>query len=124
MCTHVQTQLASITALLELEETENQVLLAFQVKNVKFMCICSLRWQVVMVEPKHVALQSISEDSEGRLQFYIYVQLEQGIINIEFIQNALKVQIYLNSKHIKCAMLIISIYVCCNRERNRSTSIV
>ena len=48
-----------------------------------------------MVEPKHVALQSISEDSEGRLEFYMYVQLEQGIINLEVIQNALQVKLQL-----------------------------
>ena len=57
-----------------------------------------------MVEPKHVALQSISEDSEGRLEFYMYVQLEQGIINLKVIQNALQVKIYIY--HIKCRVLI------------------
>lgn len=44
-----------------------------------------------MVEPKHVALQSISEDSEGRLVFYMYIQLEQGILTLEVVQNALQV---------------------------------
>ena len=48
-----------------------------------------------MVEPKHVALQSISEDSKGRLEFYMYVQLEQGILTLEVIRNALQVVPYL-----------------------------
>ena len=44
-----------------------------------------------MVEPKHVALQNISEDSMGRLVFYMYIQLEQGILALEVVRNALKV---------------------------------
>ena len=45
----------------------------------------------MIVEPKHVALQNFSEDSEGRLVFYMYIQLEQGILTLEVVQNALQV---------------------------------
>ena len=48
-----------------------------------------------MVEPKHVALQNISEDSMGRLEFYMYIELEQGILTLEVVQNALRVILYL-----------------------------
>ena len=47
------------------------------------------------VESKHVVLHSISEDSEGRLEFYMYVQLEQGLVKLEVIQNALQVKVHL-----------------------------
>ena len=49
-----------------------------------------------MVEPKQVALQGISEDSMGRLVFYMYIQLEHGILALEVVQNALEVILYLN----------------------------
>ena len=45
----------------------------------------------MIVEPKHVALQSISEDSKGRLVFFVYIQLEQGILTLEVIRNGLQV---------------------------------
>ena len=48
-----------------------------------------------MVEPKHVALQSIAEDSEGRLVFYMYIQLEQGIVTLDIIHNALQVATFM-----------------------------
>ena len=51
--------------------------------------------KAVLVEPKHVALQSISEDNKGRLVFYVYIQLDQGILTLEVIRNALQVH-YLN----------------------------
>ena len=49
----------------------------------------------MIVEPKHVAIQSISEDSEGRLVFYMYVELEQGILALDVLQNALQVVHYI-----------------------------
>ena len=52
-----------------------------------------------MVEPKHVALQSISEDSIGRLVFNMYIQLEQGILTLEVVRSALKVILYLKYFH-------------------------
>ena len=61
--------------------------------------MCVLKRQVLMVEPKHVALQSISEDSMGRLEFYVYIELEQGILTLEVVQNALKVVLYLKHFH-------------------------
>ena len=57
---------------------------------------CTFRRQVFMVEPKQVALQGISEDSMGRLVFYMYIQLEHGILALEVVQNALEVILYLN----------------------------
>ena len=59
----------------------------------------TFRRQAVIVEPKHVALQSINEDSEGRLVFFMYIQLEQGILTVEVIQNALQVVLYLEHLH-------------------------
>ena len=52
-----------------------------------------------MVEPKHVALQNISEDSMGRLEFYMYIELEQGILALEVLQNALNVILYFKHLH-------------------------
>ena len=43
------------------------------------------------VEPQHVALHSIFEDSEGRLGFYMYIQLEEGIVSLQIVKNALQV---------------------------------
>ena len=60
---------------------------------------CTFRNQAVMVEPKHVALQSISEDSEGRLVFYMYIQLEQGILAVEVVHDALQVATSLQHFH-------------------------
>ena len=44
-----------------------------------------------MVEPKHVALQNIAEDNEGRLVFYVYVEMLEGVLALEVIRNALEV---------------------------------
>ena len=52
-----------------------------------------------MVEPQHVAVQSISEDSEGRLVFYMYIQLEQGILAVEVVHDALQVATSLQHFH-------------------------
>ena len=51
----------------------------------------TFRNQTVTVEPQHVALHSISEESGGRLEFYMYIQLEQGILSLDIVQNALQV---------------------------------
>lgn len=43
------------------------------------------------IEAKHVALQNIAEDGKGGLAFFVYIELEDGILELEVIQNALQV---------------------------------
>ena len=67
-----------------------------------------------MVEPKHVALQSISENNEGRLVFYMYIQLEQEIIKLEDIENGLQV-----NKSLTLHILHVLITMMCDMHRHR-----
>lgn len=45
----------------------------------------------MIIQPKHIALQNIAEDSEGKLVFFMYAQLEDGILALEVLQDALEV---------------------------------
>ena len=75
-----------------------------------------------MVEPKHVALQSISEDSMGRLVFYMYVQLEQGILTLEDVLKSLKVNFCLKQCSLNAESFYINTkYISFHRETNRCT---
>ena len=59
--------------------------------SVKVYILCDVRAhrrQAVIVDSKHVALQSISKDGEGRLEFYVHVELEEEILTQEAIENA------------------------------------
>ena len=45
----------------------------------------------MVIDPKSVALQNISEDSEGRLVFYVYIVFDDGILALNVLRNALYV---------------------------------
>ena len=70
-----------------------------------------------MVEPKHVALEGISEDNMERLMFYVYIELEQGILALEVVQNALRVIPYLKiSFNAHSFFYFNTNYFSCHRE--------
>ena len=47
----------------------------------------------IEVEPSNVAIQNFTESIEGRLVFNVYVVLEDGILSLNGLQNALRVRL-------------------------------
>ena len=71
----------------------------------------------MMIQPKHIALQNIAENSEGKLVFYMYVELEHGILALEVVQNALEV---ICSNHHEFTPINLGEYCVLYRAANRS----
>ena len=46
----------------------------------------------MVIEPGNVAIQNFTESTEGRLLFNVYVVLEDGILSLNSLQNALRVR--------------------------------
>ena len=47
----------------------------------------------MVIEPNNVALQNVSEDHAGRLAFYVYVVLEDGVLTLNALWNSLHVRL-------------------------------
>ena len=58
-----------------------------------FTFILRRQTMAIEVEPSNVAIQNFTESIEGRLIFNVYVVLEDGILSLNGLQNALRVRL-------------------------------